>query len=651
MLPSTGSSTANSQYNGNIASEVSKLADKSMSYKDAWGYQYTYDDFNRLTNANFYKYSGSAFASNTDYKMAISYDDNGNIKTLLRNGYSASKTDMDNLTYNYKSWSNKINYIKDDKLSSNYTVDIDAQASGNYSYDEIGNLSMDKGNNVNSITWNVWNKPVKVTKSSGETIEFTYDAMGNRISKKSTSGSTIAYTYYILDAKGNTVAAYDESASTANTNKTLSLKEIPITASSRIGTYKPSGITVRTIANGVITNKTLTTSNENKRKIGYKQYEITDHLGNVRATFSDIKLSTLSTAKVPCSFTADISSLSNYYPYGMQMAGNTYNTTNSRYGFQGKEKDNEILGEGNEYDFGARLYDPRVGRWLSMDPLAEKFADESPYTAMGNDPVNNIDPDGKAWGDAAMVLGAWTWKTLTGEEVDLSTVSGRIRGLVTAAATGAIIWGSAGVVVEAYPALVGGLTAESMGGVGITAGTELVATGGGALTGVDLAPGIHAGSSSESGSKTIVQQGEGTLATVERVDPALADARHTNPAKGWDSPYLADGEVYDITLKNEATFPRGTEPGNPSGSTLTGAWLADPAEVAGKSGVELQQGLALNSAPTHLVTVKVPAGATLRTGTAAPRPSVSAPGGMTQYELPNGQKGAGATPGTPQPIK
>jgi RHS repeat-associated protein len=66
-----------------------------------------------------------------------------------------------------------------------------------------------------------------------------------------------------------------------------------------------------------------------------------------------------------------------------------------RFGFNGMEKDNETYGDGNEYDFGARIYDARSGRWLSLDPLAKKFVDCSPYIGMGNSPTSIVDVDGR----------------------------------------------------------------------------------------------------------------------------------------------------------------------------------------------------------------------------------------------------------------
>jgi RHS repeat-associated protein len=66
-----------------------------------------------------------------------------------------------------------------------------------------------------------------------------------------------------------------------------------------------------------------------------------------------------------------------------------------RYGFNGKENDNTIKGTGNSVDFGARMYDPRIGRWFKLDPKMEKGAFLSPYNYTNDNPVSLIDPDGK----------------------------------------------------------------------------------------------------------------------------------------------------------------------------------------------------------------------------------------------------------------
>ena len=75
-----------------------------------------------------------------------------------------------------------------------------------------------------------------------------------------------------------------------------------------------------------------------------------------------------------------------YYPFGMMMPGGTYSADGSyRYEFTGKE--NEIKGEGNQQDYGMRIYDPRPGNFLSEDPLTEKYPFYSPYHYAGNTPI------------------------------------------------------------------------------------------------------------------------------------------------------------------------------------------------------------------------------------------------------------------------
>ena len=82
-----------------------------------------------------------------------------------------------------------------------------------------------------------------------------------------------------------------------------------------------------------------------------------------------------------------------YYPFGMMMPGRKYDGGSSyRYGFNGKENDEEIKGDGNSYDYGARIYDPRIGRWLSPD--RDNKAAWSPYSAFFNSPLIVADPDG-----------------------------------------------------------------------------------------------------------------------------------------------------------------------------------------------------------------------------------------------------------------
>src|ERR1035437_4255527 len=87
------------------------------------------------------------------------------------------------------------------------------------------------------------------------------------------------------------------------------------------------------------------------------------------------------------------------------MSGRNFTAANGyRYGFNGKEKDDEVKGNGNSYDFGSRIYDPRLGRWLSVDPLAQKYPAISPYVFCLNNPMRYIDMDGKWAGDVNVII-------------------------------------------------------------------------------------------------------------------------------------------------------------------------------------------------------------------------------------------------------
>lgn len=104
-----------------------------------------------------------------------------------------------------------------------------------------------------------------------------------------------------------------------------------------------------------------------------------------------------------------------------------------RYGFNGMEDDLEIKGKGNSYDFGARMFDPRVGRWFKMDPLSQKYPYDSPYMFSGNSPISIMDPDGERKITRTITLdddGKSTFSIQTDEKIinyDLITVT-RVTG-------------------------------------------------------------------------------------------------------------------------------------------------------------------------------------------------------------------------------
>ena len=136
-----------------------------------------------------------------------------------------------------------------------------------------------------------------------------------------------------------------------------------------------------------------------RRRIGIKEYELKDHLGNVRVVISDIKQNSSGISSP--AFSVKMKSVSNYYAYGMLEPGRSWQSGEYRYGYNGKESDNEWKGSanssnggGNSLDYGARVYDARLGRWLSLDPHQKRYPDISPYSYVINSPVRMVDIGG-----------------------------------------------------------------------------------------------------------------------------------------------------------------------------------------------------------------------------------------------------------------
>jgi RHS repeat-associated protein len=128
-------------------------------------------------------------------------------------------------------------------------------------------------------------------------------------------------------------------------------------------------------------------------------------------------------------------STSDYSGFGVQLDGRTSESEGYRYGFNGMEKDDEIKGPGNSYDFGARMYDARVGRFLTMDAFSYKYPYFSPFVFAGNMVINSIDINGDSvWVysntiDASYGLGRHMFIRLkTGDRDVLIEMSGPAQG-------------------------------------------------------------------------------------------------------------------------------------------------------------------------------------------------------------------------------
>jgi len=101
-------------------------------------------------------------------------------------------------------------------------------------------------------------------------------------------------------------------------------------------------------------------------------------------------------------------------PFGSAINTRSYSSGTYRYGFNGKELEKESFTDA--YDFGARIYDGRLGRWLALDPLMRKYNNISPYNFVNNGVINLKDPDGQR------IDIAYTEKDKNGNEIDKSVV-------------------------------------------------------------------------------------------------------------------------------------------------------------------------------------------------------------------------------------
>ncbi|MBK9108481.1 MAG: hypothetical protein IPM92_08945 [Saprospiraceae bacterium] len=326
-------------------------------------HSYHYDQLNRLTASN--------MGIGNRYSMNISYDKNGNIKTLNR--FDGKGNEFDHLTYNYNDdTNNQLQYITDPRgqLLSGENKDLQTQPSENYRYDVKGRLLHDISEGGMNLSWLSNDKLKEVTNAEGSS-QLYYDTWGRRIMKNHVSASgqrNMEYT--IRDIAGNILAEY------AIKENQIQLNNFPIYAGSRIG---------------VIQLDTLLASFNSKKwnqYRGHKLYELKNQIGDINVLVSDRKYSD------GVEFKTDIRKATDYYPFGMIMPGRDSSTTNYRYGFQGMEQDNNFKGEANSYTTEFRQYDPRVGRWLSVDPMEEKYPSWSNYVAFDDNPIGLVDPKG-----------------------------------------------------------------------------------------------------------------------------------------------------------------------------------------------------------------------------------------------------------------
>ncbi|PSK86883.1 RHS repeat protein, partial [Taibaiella chishuiensis] len=184
-------------YNGNIAGITWSGGDGKRH-----AYGYTYDSLDRLTHAEHRHLSGGNWV-NTDWNYTasnISYDLNGNIKTMNQKGgsYPGAAQNMDILSYQYGSNSNQLQSVEDAGTAISGLPDFRNGVSQaiEYTYDQNGNMTRDDNKGL-TVSYNHLNKPAAITVSGKGSIYYTYDAGGNLLRKKLDSAGVITlYDYF-----------------------------------------------------------------------------------------------------------------------------------------------------------------------------------------------------------------------------------------------------------------------------------------------------------------------------------------------------------------------------------------------------------------------------------------------------------------------
>ncbi len=301
-LPNIGTAAPN-LYNGNISHMVTSLATPILTGGAGSGsggdekttqlHAYRYDQLNRIKQMKAYAdfdFENNVWGATEDdrYKTNLQYDANGNILRLKRNA-TATNLDMDQMGYHYITGTNKLDYVEDTIINSNWMMDIENQDPGNYDYDAVGNLTADFSEDIESIDWTVYGKVKEVKRIMGSSkpdLTFEYDGNGNRIRKIVKSDPTDPLTWittnYVRDASGNILATYRGDAPAG----TYEVNEHMIYGSSRVGVKKQRAAS-------------------SKLTRGDKSYELTNHLGNVLAVVTDKKLAIISQTEICSSLSFD----------------------------------------------------------------------------------------------------------------------------------------------------------------------------------------------------------------------------------------------------------------------------------------------------------------------------------------------------------
>ena len=312
---------------------ISSMTWKAGNESTIRGYKFTYDGLSRLMNATYGETAGINTNTNRFSENVTGYDKNGNIKTLQRYGQTAASSYglIDNLTFTLAG--NQLSRVDDAAAASAYN--------GGFEF-------KDGVKQANEYTYDSNGNLTKDLNKGISTITYNVLNLPNMVTFS--DGSTIAYTY---GADGTKLKTVHKTGSTTTTTD-----------------YCGNVVYENGVQKLLLTDEGYVTLSDSKY-----HYYLKDHQGNNRVVINQ---------------SGTVEETNHYYPFGGVFA-NTGNT--QPYKYNGKEFDGK---KGvNLYDYGARHYDAALGRFTTVDSLAEKHYSESLYTYCYSNPINCIEPNGK----------------------------------------------------------------------------------------------------------------------------------------------------------------------------------------------------------------------------------------------------------------
>ncbi|WP_433913282.1 RHS repeat-associated core domain-containing protein [Bacteroides cellulosilyticus] len=271
--------------------------------------------------------------SSTNYSTSYTYNKQSNITSLRRNGRTGASSYglIDNLTFTLDG--NKLTRTDDTTTASAYNGGLEFKDA------------------VKQTDVYVYDKNGNMTKDLNKDItDIQYNCLNLPSKVTFKNGSTITYTYALNGTKLRTVHKIGNTTTTTD--------------------YCGNVVYENGVQKLLLTDAGYITLSDKKY-----HYYLQDHQGNNRVIVDQ---------------TGQKEEVNHYYPFGGTFASADGNV--QAYKYNGKELDTK---KGlNWYDYGARQYDPALGRFTAVDPLTEKYYEMSPYTYCGNNPIKYIDPTG-----------------------------------------------------------------------------------------------------------------------------------------------------------------------------------------------------------------------------------------------------------------